>query len=43
MNSKNLLARPADEGRESARINPEFAGIGKQFTQTHYRRRSIQL
>lgn len=28
---------------DEARINPEFTGIGKQFVQTHYRRRSIQL
>ena len=30
------------EGREKARLNPEFEGIGRQFVQTHYRRRSIQ-
>jgi predicted nucleic acid-binding Zn-ribbon protein len=31
------------EEREKARLNPEFEGIGRQFVQTHYRRRSIQL
>lgn len=28
---------------EEARLNPEFVGIGRQFVQTHYRRRNIQL
>jgi hypothetical protein len=31
------------EQREKARMNPEFEGIGKEFVQTHYRRRSIQV
>lgn len=43
MNTANLLPIANKNQQESARINPEFVGIGKELVKTHQERKSIQV
>lgn len=43
MNTTNLLPINNKNHKESARINPEFVGIGKELVKTHQERKNIQM